>query len=99
MTKPDLTPKMRRVLEVLQTSASRGHSSQTPNDIASQMGDLKPKPKLSHNGKQMGGGSLITFTIQALERRGYVGWGSRPDGLSGTAYFITQAGRQALMHA
>lgn len=85
----DLTDKMRTVLAVMTTRP------QSPNRIAHAAYPGR-KYALSHNGKRMGGGSQITFTLQALERRGYIHWALRTDGLSGVAYFITDAGKEAL---
>lgn len=90
-----LTEKMRTVLKAMDKITTEARPK-PPNQIAYEAYPGR-KWALSHNGKRMGGGSQITFTLQALQRRGYIHWAfGRTDGLSGTAYYITPEGRAAL---
>lgn len=52
--------------------------------------------RLSHSGKRMGPANRVNFAVSRLDALGLVRLGSRPDGLSGTAYSITQDGRDFL---
>jgi DNA-binding PadR family transcriptional regulator len=68
----------------------------TPNEIGQQLhhsGHRVPDT-LGHSGKRLGPGSAIASTLRALDRRRWIRFTPRTDGLSGTAYIITQAGRQ-----
>lgn len=88
-----MTPNMRAALRVL-----RDGGSMTPNQIGWSMrrfGVVVPQP-LSHNGRVMGPGSMIVPTLRALMKRGWIANTWRQDGRSGTAYIITEAGREAL---
>jgi len=53
--------------------------------------------RYSHTGKRMGPANRVNFAVTALERRGLVRYARRPDGLSGGAYEITDAGLSALV--
>lgn len=69
-----------------------------PNAIAYGMArhGVKVKTPPSHNGRVMGPGSMIVPTLLACERRGWIAHSTREDGLTGSAYYLTQKGRQAL---
>lgn len=89
-----MTPKMRAALVAL---AADGRSL-SPNEIGYGMraaGVDVPK-RMSRQGRSMGPGSMIVPVLKALERRRWIAWGSRRDGLTGTAYCITDDGRAAL---
>jgi len=91
------------ILSVLQECWDdvRDQDAQSPNAIAQMIegkGIIVHRP-FGRSGKKLGGGSSISFTLQALERRGWIHWASRPDGLSGVAYYITREGRDALKAA
>jgi hypothetical protein len=46
----------------------------------------------SHNGKYMGEGSMVAPVLTSLRRRGLTRGAPRPDGLSGSADVLTDAG-------
>lgn len=96
MTARLLTERMRQVLVVL----AKADRPMSPNMIAMRIGfttgHLPGKAQCNHAGRQMGPAQRIIFALIALTNRGFVRYGSRPDGLSGTAYEITAAGHKAL---
>jgi hypothetical protein len=88
---------MRKVLEVL---ADNG-GVMTPNHIGGML-NLKP---VHGSGSGSGRGSgyrvfgaaqRIIFPLTRLRELGFVHLMTRPDGMSGTAYVITDTGREAL---
>ena len=89
-----VTERMRQVLEVL----ARNGGAMTCNEIGYACGFTSGMAggRISHNGKSMGPANRVNFAVTALERRGLVAFGHRRDGLSGSAYRITDAGRSAL---
>lgn len=88
-----MTPKMRALLDVFARSPDE---TLTPNVAGSLMDPQhRPRRRLNRAGRYTGYGSLVSFTLQALHRRGLIEWGPRPDGLTGTAYRITEEGLDA----
>lgn len=69
-----------------------------PNQIgvAIRYGGIELSTPHGHSGKRLGEGSAISPVLQALARRGWIRWTSRPDGRSGGAYRITTAGLDEL---
>ena len=90
-----LTERMRAVLETL----SKESRPITCNQIGHSLGFSHGMygDRYSHTGKRMGAANRVNFAVTALERRGLVCYALRPDGLSGGAYEITAAGREALV--
>lgn len=88
----DPTPRM---LEVLRALVKADGRSMTGNQIARACGfDLgQDKSKHSHNGRAMAPAQRVIFAIIGLRKRGLVGYGTRRDKLSGTAFVLTGTGR------
>jgi hypothetical protein len=90
----------KRYTAILAVMAEDRRGVDFPNAIASAIehvhGVEVPHPH-GHNGKRLGGGSAISPTLRALEHKGWITnkW-HRDDGLSGSAYRITAAGRAEL---
>ena len=92
-----MTERMVGILRVLDNARQRNALNvlgadyrMTPNHIATSLGLA---------GKAGTGGApanRINFALTRLEHLGLVHYARRPDGLSGTAYYITEAGREAL---
>lgn len=49
--------------------------------------------RATHAGKFQGPAQRVIGALNALRKRGLIDFGSRPDGLSGTAYALTPKGR------
>lgn len=96
MAERPLTERMVAILRVLAEESPR-----TPNAIGYALG-FRPAPSQGGLGGGRGSGAgtgvaqRVNFPLTALRKRGLVGFGWRPDGLSGTAYSITSDGRAAL---
>lgn len=92
----DPTPRMLEVLRALSTcSRTNGHRiSMTPNDLARACGFDRgqAKHKHAHDGRAMAPAQRVIFPLIGLRERGLVTFGRRTDGLSGTAYCLTEAG-------
>lgn len=95
MARP-LNERMIRVLRFL----DRADKPQTPNEIGHALGfrpgDAK-SANLPHQNttRTMGVAVHVTTSLTALRKRGLVYITRRPDGLSGTAYEITEEGSKA----
>lgn len=48
----------------------------------------------THNGRRMGPAQRVISSLNGLKYRGLVTFGRRRDGLSGTAYYLTEEGRK-----
>lgn len=88
-----LTPQQRDVLLVMLPG-----TPEIPNSIGSlvrraerERGAARVR-SLSHEGKQMGEGSMIAPALTSLVRRGLLRRTARPDGRSGGAYVLTAEG-------
>lgn len=66
----------------------------TPNDIAKACGLRRGQDKNRHarDGRAMAPAQRVIFPLIALRKRGLVDMTRRPDGLSGTAYVLTDNG-------
>ena len=84
---PDITPRMAEVLRAL----VRATKPLTGNQIGSACGLRCTRS--THAGKVQGPAQRVIGALNALRRRGLIDFGSRPDGLSGTAYSLTTRGR------
>jgi hypothetical protein len=95
-----LSDLMVGVLRALSDASKRGEFASTPNQIALDMGldaDVRRLGKGSRSWTgHMAPAQRIIFPLIALRRRELVGRRRRPGGRSGTAYGITNAGRDAL---
>lgn len=94
-----LTDRQRQVLEVLRahSETEEGRLYGLPaNTIGHRIGFRTGSDRHAHDGRMMGAANRVNGSLQGLERRGLVGWGPRRDGLSGTAFKITQPGLEAL---
>lgn len=99
MSERPLTERMLGVLRVLDANRDRyGPQQMTPNEIGHRLGFTHGMhgDRYSHNGKRMGAANRVNFALTALVRRGLIAWCPRRDGLSGTAYYITDEGVRAL---
>jgi DNA-binding PadR family transcriptional regulator len=67
-----------------------------PNVIAAKMGIIHGCDRSTHNGKWLGPAQRIISALTSLRRQELVVLRVRPDGLSGSAYAITEAGRAVL---
>lgn len=92
-----MTKRQRDVLTVLATPGFNGRAI-PPNDIAALLGFRTGQDRNRHarDGRAMGPAQRVIFPLSALRKRGFVAMSPRTDGLSGTAYRITDAGRLAL---
>lgn len=95
MTEPDITPRMAEVLRALVCAGK----PLTGNQIGSACG-FRPGSNsrtksvhTTHAGKVQGPAQRVIGALNALRRRGLIDFGSRSDGLSGTAYFLTSKGQ------
>lgn len=86
-----MTDRMWLILEHL--NAFDDHVSRTPNQIGYAIG-VEPRGGAQYRSR--GPGSIIARQLTSLRTRGLVWFGSRDDGLSGTAYHITDVGRAYL---
>lgn len=89
-----LTERMQKVLSMLANAEWPMTGNQLGRAIGYRLG--QDPGKHSHNGRAMGPAQRVIGSLTALRSRGLVDFGSRPDGLSGTAYSITKAGREWL---
>ena len=98
-----LSPKMLDLLRVMREAYvawCAGESMDypmTPNSIAYAMGYRPGDAKSANHGRGnttrvMGPAVHVNTALTALRKRGLVTFGARPDGLSGTAYSLTEAG-------
>jgi DNA-binding PadR family transcriptional regulator len=87
----------RRMVQVLQALADEKRAM-TPNNIARKIGfhTGQDAGRHSHNGRSMAPAQRVIGPLTRLRARGLVSMGSRSDGLSGTAYAITESGRAEL---
>jgi hypothetical protein len=103
MSSAPLSELMVGVLRALRDAGARGEFALTPNRIAIDMGLDNEVRRLGKGSGSwtgyMGPAQRIIFPLNALHNRGYVGRRRRPGGRSGTAYGITNAGRDALAAA
>lgn len=88
MTEPDITPRMAEVLRAL----VRSDKPLTGNQIGSACG-LRSLHS-TRNGKFHGPAQRVIGALNALRKRELIGFGTRPDGRSGTAYALTPKGRK-----
>jgi hypothetical protein len=93
---PDITPRMAEVLRAL----VRATQPLTGNQIGSACGlrggynERTKSVHTTHAGKVQGPAQRVIGALNALRKRGLIDFGSRPDGLSGTAYTLTSKGRE-----
>lgn len=87
----DPTPRM---LEVLRALVKADGRSMTGNELGRACGFAVGQPIGHHarDGRSMGPAQRVIFAIVGLKNRGLVGYGTRRDRLSGTAYCLTAAG-------
>lgn len=95
-----LSPNVRGVLTAMGAMEmdERFGVSFTPNQIGYYM--EVPLPRSGNHGtgnvaRQMAVATRVTPALTGLRSRGLVTFGRRPDGRSGTAYQLTDAGREA----
>ena len=92
---PDITPRMAEVLRAL----LRAPKPLTGNQIGTACGlrggynDRTKSVHTTHAGKVQGPAQRVIGCLNALRKRGLIDFGSRSDGLSGTAYYLTPKGR------
>lgn len=89
-----MTPLQRQILDVLADT----DCAMPPNRIGEgcRARGWNPPRRHTHNAKMLGLGSMLRSPIASLLRQGLIQNDWRPDGLTGTAYSITAAGRAAL---
>jgi hypothetical protein len=89
-----LTERMIAILRVL----DREPCAMVPNSIAYRLGFQTGQDHNRHarDGRAMAPAQRVIFPLIVLQRHGLISHARRPDGLSGTAYAITAAGRQTL---
>jgi hypothetical protein len=95
-----------RMVSVLRVLAENDRRTMTPNEIGSEVaGHLPPVTAAGHMSGRGSGHRIfgpaqrVIFTLNRLRELGYVDFMGRPDGRSGTAYFITPEGEAALADA
>lgn len=92
---PDITPRMADVLRAL----LRADKPLTSNAIGTACGfragynERTKSVHTTHAGKVQGPAQRVIGALNGLRKRGLIDFGSRPDGLSGTAYSLTTKGR------
>lgn len=88
-----------RQVAILGVLADAGGLPVTPNDIGWALGFQPGEHKLFRKGHQrsMGPAQKVIGSLNGLKRRCFVRPTRRADGLSGTAYVLTSAGRLALL--
>lgn len=107
-----LTQNMVKVLEALvalddaaqERDRARGYTAEpglatfTPARVAIAAGFTSGQDggRSGHDGRRMSEAQRVIRPMTVLESRGLIRWGRRTDGLSGSAYAITEAGRRAL---
>jgi len=90
----ELTGLQRRVLRAM------SRKPLTPNQIGYRAGAKQVFGTGSGSGRgsghrAFGAAQQIIPVLTSLRRRGLIAMTSRPDGMSGTAYFLTEAGERA----
>lgn len=91
----DLLHKQVAILDVMARDEHNDH----PNAIAHAAGVRHGYPlraSLGRGGFRPGAGTIVSSMIRSLHRAGLIGFSSRRDGLTGSAYVITKAGRDFL---
>lgn len=84
-----------RMIEILRTLApSPGLPTLTPNQIARAAGYWTGQDggKHAHDGRAMAPAQRVIFPLTSLRKAGLVVMVRRTDGLSGTAYTLTEKG-------
>lgn len=89
-----LTDLQKRILLVLAGADSDYHAL-TSNDIGHRCGFRTGSDRIAHDGRVMGAANRVNFPMYSLRKRGLIWFSPRTDGLSGTAYRLTDAGRAA----
>lgn len=89
-----LSDKMKRVLLGMLELQEGGERSATPNNIGRQCGYDRGMAKPGRLARSSGEAIHVTTALTALRKRGLIAFGRRPDGLSGTAYGLTQLGEE-----
>ena len=95
-SEPDITPRMAEVLRAL----LRANKPLTGNAIGTACGfrpgynERTKSVHTTHAGKVQGPAQRVIGALNALRKRGLIDFGSRSDGLSGTAYALTSKGRE-----
>lgn len=92
---PDITPRMAEVLRAL-LLANRPLTGNAIGTACGFRGGYNERTKsvhTTHAGKVQGPAQRVIGALNALRKRGLIDFGSRPDGLSGTAYALTSKGR------
>ena len=103
MAERPLTELQVRVLRAMAylDGESRYPRAHTPNQIGYQAGAKRVEGSGRGNGRGsghrvFGPAQQIIPTLTSLRKRGLIGLTSRPDGWSGTAYYLTDAGERSL---
>jgi hypothetical protein len=86
-----MTDRMVDVLRVLVNAKPPGQL--TPNEIGYALGFIKGNLRPTRNGKTQGPAQRVTGALTALASAGHVMRTRRPDGLSGSAFAVTDEGR------
>ena len=86
-----------RMWAILEAMDKNGHTSwttaETPNGIGYSVG-VQPRGGAQYRSR--GPGSIIAQQLTMLKRERLIAHAGRPDGLSGTAYYITERGQAAI---
>lgn len=92
-----MTERMRQVLDALARLEARGKVPAPAADIAWEAGFRTGQDarRSARDGRTMSPAQRVIFPLHALSAGELVALGRRRDGLSGTAYVLTDAGRQA----
>ena len=92
---PDITPRMAEVLRALlrATKPLTGNQIGTACGLRGGYNERTKSVHTTHAGKVQGPAQRVIGCLNALRKRGLIDFGSRPDGLSGTAYYLTPKGR------
>lgn len=90
-----LSKTMRDVLRVLAASGQAERAATIALRCGFNTG--QDKGRHAHDGRSMSPAQRVIFPLTALRKLGLVGMARRRDGLSGTAYVITEEGRK--LHA
>lgn len=93
-----MTERMWQVLVALARLEARGMAPAAAADIAWEAGFRggQDHQRTASDGRVMSPAQRVIFPLQALRRKEYVGYASRPDGTAGTAYILTDAGRDVV---
>lgn len=92
-----MTATMRRVLRVLEAATVPMTASEIAHGCKFQRG--QDRNRHARDGRRMSVAQRVIFPLIGLRKLGLVRYGSRPDGLSGTAYVITGDGRKEFSNA